>query len=74
MSTNTCEQIMEEKQVYTSTSSSNVEPTTRNLFTRQTGQALISLGTLFKFIPPFNETIDRSTGETLISIGRKLSK
>jgi hypothetical protein len=51
-----------------------VEPTTRSIFTRQTGQALISLGMLFKHVPPFNETIERSTGETLISIGRKLSK
>ncbi len=74
MSTHTSEQVMEEKQVYPRTSTSNVKPTTRNLFTRQTGQALISLGTLFKFIPPFNETIDQSTGETLISIGKKLSK
>ncbi|MCQ3938458.1 MAG: hypothetical protein DPW18_15625 [Chloroflexi bacterium] len=63
---------MEEKKVYTSSSSANVESTTRSLFTRQTGQALITLGTLFKHVPPFNETIDSSTGETLISIGKKL--
>lgn len=73
MSTQTCEQVMEEKKVYPRTSS-NVEPSTRSIFTRQTGQALISLGMLFKHVPPFNETIERSTGETLISIGRKLSK
>ncbi|HAX68575.1 MAG TPA: hypothetical protein PK152_19425 [Anaerolineales bacterium] len=73
MSTQTCEQVMEEKKVSPRTSS-NVEPSTRSIFTRQTGQALISLGMLFKHVPPFNETIERSTGETLISIGRKLSK
>lgn len=74
MSTNTCEPVMEEKKVYPTSSSTNVAPATRSLFTRQTGQALISLGILFKHIPPFNETIQRSTGETLISIGKKLSK
>lgn len=63
---------MEEKKVYTSSSSANVGSVTRSLFTRQTGQALITLGTLFKHIPPFNETIDSNTGETLISIGKKL--
>jgi len=67
----THEQMMEEKKVYTSSTSSE-EPTTRSLFTRQTGQALITLGTLFKHIPPFNETIDSNTGETLITIGKKL--
>lgn len=61
---------MEEKKVYTSSSSE--ETTTRSLFTHQTGQALITLGTLFKHIPPFNETIDSNTGETLITIGKKL--
>ncbi len=44
----------------------------RSLFTHQTGQTLIALGTLFKHVPPFNETIDKSTGDTLISIGKKL--
>jgi hypothetical protein len=44
----------------------------RELFAHQTGQVLVTLGTLFKHVPPFNETIDKSTGETLISIGRKL--
>lgn len=74
MSTNTCDQVMEEKKVYTASSTSQVETTTRSLFTRQTGQALLALGTLFKHVPPFNETIDSSTGETLISLGKKLSK
>ncbi|MBI3165406.1 MAG: hypothetical protein HYZ24_12050 [Chloroflexi bacterium] len=44
----------------------------RSIFTSQTGQTLIALGTLFKHVPPFNETIDKSTVDTLISIGRKL--
>ena len=48
------------------------ETSTRSLFTRQTGQALVTLGTMFKFIPPFNDHIDKSTGQLLISIGRKL--
>lgn len=74
MSTNTREQTMEEKKVYTNSTTATAEVTTRSLFTRQTGQALLALGTLFKHVPPFNETIDSSTGETLISIGKKLSK
>ncbi len=40
--------------------------------TRQTGQVLLTFGILFKHVPPFNETVDENTGETLISIGRKL--
>lgn len=44
----------------------------RNPFTHQTGQVLVTFGVLFKHVPPFNETIDENTGETLISIGRKL--
>lgn len=44
----------------------------RNPFTHQTGQVLVTFGMLFKHVPPFNETIDENTGETLISIGRKL--
>lgn len=50
----------------------DTETSARSLFTRQTGQTLITLGTLFKHVPPFNETIDKSTGDTLISIGKKL--
>lgn len=64
------EQTMEKQQVAPLTT--KVEESTRNLFTHQTGQVLVTLGTLFKHVPPFNETIDKSTGETLISIGRKL--
>jgi hypothetical protein len=45
---------------------------TRGLFTRETGQILVTLGTVFKFIPPFNDHIDESTGQMLITIGRKL--
>ena len=45
---------------------------TRSLFTYETGQVLVTLGTVFKFIPPFNDHIDESTGQMLITIGRKL--
>lgn len=48
------------------------ESSARRLFTRETGQTLITLGMLFKHVPPFNETIDKNTGDTLISIGKKL--
>ena len=44
----------------------------RDLFTRQTGQVLLELGNIFLHIPPFNEHVDRSTGDLLISIGNKL--
>lgn len=72
MSNNICEKVetVETHQIPASSAGSSV----RSLFTRQTGEALITLGTLFKHIPPFNETIDKSTGDTLISIGRKLRK
>lgn len=69
MSTIICEK---EKQIHNSSISS--EKSVRRQFTHQTGQALIALGTFFKHIPPFNETIDKTTGDTLISIGRKLKK
>lgn len=72
MSTNTYEQTMEKQQMYGSDSSAIAEPSTRNIFTQQTGQVLVTLGTLFKHVPPFNDTIDQSTGDTLISIGKKL--
>lgn len=71
MSTMICEK--EDCQVYTK-SSVSAEKSARTQFTRQTGQALIALGTLLKHIPPFNETVDKNTGDTLISIGRKLKK
>jgi hypothetical protein len=44
----------------------------RDLFTEQTGQVLLELGNMFLNIPPFNDHIDRTTGELLISIGNKL--
>ena len=46
----------------------------RELFTRQTGQALITLGKIFVNVHPFNDHIDRNTGQLLISIGNKLKK
>lgn len=49
-----------------------VQVPAQDAFTQQTGQALITLGVLFKHVPPFNESIEKSTGDTLISIGKKL--
>lgn len=63
-----------EKQIHTITTTTSTENSARRVFTHQTGQALIALGTFFKHIPPFNESIDKNTGDTLISIGRKLKK
>ncbi len=71
MSTNTYEKTMEQQQVHAA-GSTVTDSSTRNAFAHQTGQVLVTLGTLFKHVPPFNETIDKSTGETLISIGKKL--
>lgn len=71
MSTVVCEK---EKQVHAIPNTKSADTSARKLFTHQTGQALITLGTLFKHIPPFNESIDKNTGDTLISIGRKLKK
>jgi hypothetical protein len=56
----------------TQTTAENTRQTKPTPFTRQTGQVLVAFGMLFKHVPPFNETIHESTGETLISIGRKL--
>jgi hypothetical protein len=70
MSAVVCEK---EKQIH-AVSDTSTEKSARKQFTRQTGQALIALGTFFKHIPPFNEAIDKTTGDTLISIGRKLKK
>lgn len=44
----------------------------RDLFTHQTGQVLFEIGSLLINIPPFNEHVDRNTGNLLISIGNKL--
>jgi len=71
MSTVVCEK---EKQIQAITDTTSADTPARKQFTHQTGQALIALGTFFKHIPPFNETIDKNTGDTLISIGRKLKK
>lgn len=62
-------QVMEEM---TQTTAENTRQTKRTPFTHQTGQILVAFGMLFKHVPPFNETIDENTGETLISIGKKL--
>lgn len=68
----TLENTMEKQETLAASDSAEAEFSTRSLFTHQTGQALITLGMLFKHIPPFNESIDKSTGDTLISIGKKL--
>ncbi len=62
-------QVMEEM---TRKTAEVTSPNGRTSFTRQTGQLLVTFGMLFKHVPPFNETIHESTGETLISIGKKL--
>lgn len=73
MSLTICEQETIETEQPAASNSTGSESAARRLFTHQTGQALISLGTLFKHIPPFNESIEKSTGDTLISIGKKLT-
>ena len=45
----------------------------RSLFARHIGHVLTSLGAVFLYLPPFNDHIEESTGQLLISIGRKLS-
>lgn len=72
MSTATCEKPMEKSELYIASETNTAESSARSLFTHQTGQALITLGTLFKHVPPFNESIDKNTSNTLISIGKKL--
>lgn len=71
MSINIIEPTMEQEKAPTAPSTDASE-TARSLFTHQTGQALVALGTMFKHIPPFNEAIDSTTSNTLISIGKKL--
>jgi len=44
----------------------------RGQFTKQTGDVLVTLGTVFKFVPPFNDHIDENTGQMLIKLGKKL--
>jgi hypothetical protein len=72
MSLATLENTLEEHETEIVSDSAKADPSIRDAFTRQTGQALITLGTLFKHVPPFNESIDKSTSETLITIGKKL--
>jgi hypothetical protein len=72
MSLATLENTLEEHETMIASDSAKADSSIRDAFTRQTGQALITLGTLFKFVPPFNESIDKSTSETLITIGKKL--
>ncbi len=72
MSIPTLENIREEDKPLSESDPALAVSPVRSLFTRQTGQALIMLGTLFKFVPPFNENIEAKTGDTLISIGKKL--
>jgi len=71
MSILTLEPTTEEKKQIASNAETEAT-STRTIFTRQTGQALVTLGTIFKHVPPFNESIEQSTSETLISIGKKL--
>lgn len=52
---------------------STIHVSRRNLFARHIGQVLVSLGAVFMYLPPFNDHIDQSTGQLLISLGRKLS-
>lgn len=72
MSIPTYEKTLEKHKPIIASDSAEADSSARSLFTRETGQALITLGTLFKHVPPFNESIDKSTGDTLISIGKKL--
>lgn len=74
MSIMTLDEPLEKHETAVASDSHKAETSARDAFTRQTGQALITLGTLFKHVPPFNESIDRSTSETLISIGKKLKR
>lgn len=74
MSITTLDDTMENQDTLATTHTAEPETNARSLFTQQTGQALITLGTLFKHVPPFNESIDKSTGDTLIAIGKKLKR
>lgn len=70
MSTYSCEPTLETRHAVPL--DVDEEHSMRSIFTWQTGQVLVTLGTLFKHVPPFNESIAESTSNTLISIGRKL--
>ncbi len=70
MSISTKEYLTDKQKVYVCVE--DHKSSTRSLFTHQTGEVLVTLGTVFKFIPPFNDHIDQNTGQMLISIGKKL--
>lgn len=72
MSILTLEPITTDEEKEMPLSNAETAETTRSLFTHQTGQALVALGTLFKHVPPFNESVGRTTSENLISLGKKL--
>ena len=81
MSCNTRTNLIEQQKVYACTDAacaSDIEADSpaavRDLFTAQTGQALITIGKMFVNVPPFNDHIDHNTGQMLISIGRKLKR
>lgn len=46
----------------------------RDLLTRQTGQILLELGNILSNVPQFNENMDKSTANLLISLGNKLRR
>lgn len=46
----------------------------RDVFTRQTGHLLATLGQMFIDLPAFNSHIDADTGEMLIALGNKLAR
>ena len=71
--------FIENQRVYACTDSgcsssvqASVSPSARDLFTRQTGQLLTEIGSMFVNVPPFNDHIDRNTANLLISLGKKL--
>jgi hypothetical protein len=78
MSSNTRLELIENQKVYSCADSAGESiaqtSTLRDLFTTQTGLTLVALGMMFVNIPPFNDHIDRNTGQMLISIGTKLKK
>ena len=57
---------------YNEATKASVNTSARDLFTHQTGQVLVEIGTMFINIPPFNDHVDANTGNLLISIGNKL--
>lgn len=57
---------------YNEATETSVTTSARDLFTHQTGQVLVEIGTMFINIPPFNDHVDTNTGNLLISIGNKL--